>query len=472
MICVYDPQDKTFRGHGLAVLSPMSCVVAETAGGSYDLTITMPITSDGKWELLVGGAVIRAPVPQVVTPMLSLKESSGADGVSVYRAVFGTDVIASARYLSIRAEPSLQAAILESVPEYTEIVHTGETAQNDEWLQFITPSGTCGWAPHWYVEYVRPYVPEETDGAVIEARQVRDQLFRIHAVDQSEDGTAVTAQARHITYDMMYNPIEVLTLEAPTPAATACARLMAALEDQEHSFRLIAGVEGRCTGEWRLVNGIQALLEPENGLAAKLRARVVRDIFDLFLLPNQQESGISLRYGKNLTGVGVQEDDDGVYTRYIPLGKDADGNALRLPEGCIDSPNIGAWPFPRYTIWEVQGATIGGKRTQEDGSEVTLCEADVYDMLREAAQARIDAGEDEPVIRVSVGFVDLSQTVEYADIAQLQSVFLYDWVTVIHGPRGLRLRRQVCGYEFDCLLRRYTRLTLGDVFADSTAGVI
>lgn len=474
MICIYGPLDTTFSGHGLGVLHPLSCVVTESAGGSYDLSIEMPVTEDGKWELLEKGAVIRAPVPKVVTPMLTLKEAAGASGVSVYRAAFGPNTMASARYLSIRAKADLHAAILETVPEYTELIHTGETAEDDEWLQFITPSGVCGWAPHWYVEYVRPYVASEVDGDVVEARQVRDQLFRIHGIDQSEDGTSVSATARHISYDRMYNMLQERSFAAPTPAASACEQLEAALENQDQGFRVLVGVDGYLSGSWKLSNGVNMILDPKMGVAAKLRARVVRDNYDLFLLPNTEDTGggISIRYGKNLIGVGVNIEDDGVYTRFIPLGKDAEGSALRLPEDHIDSLHVDEYPFPRIKIWEVSGAQIGSKRTLEDGSTETLDEEAVYEMLRTAVQEQLDAEADEPVVRVSVSFIELGRTREFAELAALQNVFLYDWVTVVHGPRRLRLRRQVCGYEFDCLQERYLRLELGDVFADRTAGVI
>lgn len=474
MICIYGPLDAAFKGHGLGLLNPLSCTVTEQAGGQYDLNIVMPIVTDGKWELLEKGAVIRAPVPKVVTPMLTIKEAAGTSGISVYRVVFGPNTMASARFLSIRAAPDLHAAVLETVAEFGELIHTGETAEDGEWMQFVTSTGTCGWAPHWYVEYVRPYVAEEADGEVVAARQVRDQLFRIYSVDQSEDGKTVSAVARHISYDQMYNALQECTFPAPTPVATACDRLAAALENQDHPFRIVAGVSGSLSGSWKLLNGVSMILDPKNGVAAKLRARVVRDNYDTFLLPNVEDAGggISIRYGKNLIGVSMRVDDDGVYTRFVPLGKEADGSVLRLPENHIDSAHVSQYTFPRIKMWEVSGAQIGGKQTLEDGSTKTLAQEDVYTMLREAVQEQLAAGVDEPVVQVGVSFVELGQTREFSMLANLQSVFLYDWVTVVHGPRGLRLRRQVCGYEFDCLQERYLRLELGDVFADRTAGVI
>lgn len=133
---------------------------------------------------------------------------------------------------------------------------------------------------------------------------------------------------------------------------------------------------------------------------------------------------------------------------------------------------IDEYPMPRIKLCPVSGAQIGGQKTLEDGSTVTLDEETVYELLRQAAQDELDAGYDQPSVKVQVEFIELGRTVEYSALAELQTVNLYDWVTVIHGPRHLRLRSQVYEYEYDCLQERYTMLNLGDVFANRTAGVI
>ena len=145
---------------------------------------------------------------------------------------------------------------------------------------------------------------------------------------------------------------------------------------------------------------------------------------------------------------------------------------IGLPEGHIDSENFAAYSYPRIRMWQVNGAQIGQQRKPEDGSEVTLDEEGVYEMLREAVHEKLEKGEDEPTAQITVSFVELGQTQEYRDIAQLQIVNLYDWVLVVHGPRKLRLRKQVSGYQFDCLQGRYLALELGDVFASRQGTVI
>lgn len=473
MICIYDPLDTTFDGHGVGVLHPLSCVVHEVAGGAYELEIVMPITVDDRWKLLCSGAVVRAPVPCVVTPRLQMLEQSGAEGVAVYRAVFGSNTLASARYLTIRAQADLYAAALCKVPEFTELIATGETDRSGEWLQVISPDGVCGWVPHWYVEYVREYVPAAVSGEEVASRQIRDQLFRIYAISHGEDGQSLSARARHISYDQVYNAVAEVVIDVPTAAAEACRRLMDAMENQDHGFRLLTDLERTVTGTWKCANGISALLDPAKGLASLLRARVVRDNFDIFLLENTpDETSFVIRHGRNLVGVGTDISDDAVYTRFVPLGLDADGKLMRLPEGYIDSVHVGEYAFPRIKMWQVSGAQVGGKVTLGDGSTKTLDAESVYEMMRDAARADMAAGEDELQCKVRVQYVDLGKTVEYGHLVGLQAVQLYDWVTVIHGPHQIKVHKQVTSYDYDCLQQRYTGIALGDVFADSTAGVI
>lgn len=473
MICIYDPMDKEFNGYGLGILHPQSCKVSEVAGGLYELEITMPITTDDRWMLLCDSAVIRAPVPCVATPRLQLLEYAGVEGMAVHRVVFGSNTLASARYLTIWAQSTRKSAALCTVPEFTELITTGETDHDGEWAQFITPDGICGWAMLYYTEYVREYKVEEASGEVIAPRQIRDQLFRIYAISQGIDGKTITARARHISYDQLYNPMESVILEAPTPATTASEMLMGALERQDHGFRVLTNLTGRVTGAWNCVNGVSMLLDPEHGLASMLRARVVRDNYDIFLLENTpEEVGYKIRYGRNLIGVGVDISDDAVYTRFVPLGKDSSGKLIRLPEGYVDSPHVEEYPIPRIKMWQVPGAQVGGKVVQEDGSTGTLDEAGVYALMRQAAAAEINAGEDELQCNVQVMFIDLGRTVEFSHFKALQTVSLYDWVTVLHGPHAIEIHMQVASYEFDCLTQRYTSLALGDVFADRSAGVI
>ena len=61
MICIYDARDTAREGHGLGVLHPVSCTITETAGGSYELAMELPLGLRKEAALIHQEAVIRAP---------------------------------------------------------------------------------------------------------------------------------------------------------------------------------------------------------------------------------------------------------------------------------------------------------------------------------------------------------------------------------------------------------------------------
>ena len=68
MIYVYPADCTDFSTNGNGVLDPQSAEVKETLNGDYELTLVHPIDDAGKWGRLSVGAILRAPVPQAMTP--------------------------------------------------------------------------------------------------------------------------------------------------------------------------------------------------------------------------------------------------------------------------------------------------------------------------------------------------------------------------------------------------------------------
>ncbi|MDL2317790.1 phage tail protein, partial [Eubacteriales bacterium OttesenSCG-928-A19] len=166
------------------------------------------------------------------------------------------------------------------------------------------------------------------------------------------------------------------------------------------------------------------------------------------------DNGVSIRYGKNLTGLDFTTDVSGVITRIMPTGLKEDGQTvLELPETFVDSPLTGT-----YAKIRTEHIHYGDIKVGEDAypDEASACEA-----LRARAASEFKAGLDKPTISVNVSFVDLSQTIEYAEYSQLETVSLGDTVHIWHGGLGVDTTARVISIEWDCLRKRYVKLTLG-----------
>jgi phage-related protein len=73
MICVYPAKCSDFSTNGNGTLSPLSANVTETLNGEYELKLVHPIDEAGKWQRLVEGCILRAPVPRYDAPRTLLR---------------------------------------------------------------------------------------------------------------------------------------------------------------------------------------------------------------------------------------------------------------------------------------------------------------------------------------------------------------------------------------------------------------
>ena len=77
MICVYPADCTDFSTNGIGAVTPSSCTVTETLNGEWELTLTHPLDSTGKWQRLAEGCILRAPVPAAMTPQVKLAPQRG-----------------------------------------------------------------------------------------------------------------------------------------------------------------------------------------------------------------------------------------------------------------------------------------------------------------------------------------------------------------------------------------------------------
>ena len=205
-------------------------------------------------------------------------------------------------------------------------------------------------------------------------------------------------------------------------------------------------------------NPVEALLG-EEGVTGKCGGELFRDWFDVYIVNRVgHDTNILISEGKNLTGINYDVDDTDVATRIVPVGETAKGEALLLPEVYIDSPLASAYPHPKIITMKVDGAKIDAKHNQQA----------VFEMMRQAVQAQFDAGCDQPVVTLSVDFVNECDTEEYRQYGFLQNIYLGDAVHVRSDTLGIDASLRLTQYTYDCLLMRYTSMVLGTA-ADTPA---
>ena len=289
--------------------------------------------------------------------------------------------------------------------------------------------------------------------------KLEDQYFEIYDVDEQDEYVEISA--RHIFYRNLKN----FTLWKPTAdtnytAAAVCRNVLT-----NAMFSSGFDVASDCTDtlpgkdfDYERKNIVEAFLDPDNGICAKFGLSLIRDNSVFFCLKNVgYDRGYLIESGKNLLGVDRKENLDGVATRVAAYGKTAKGDIVWMDHNglkYIDSTHINDYAEPMCEIYETD-LQIG-----KDG----VTDQNIQTKLLEAAQKRFTEDKvDIPEVTMTIEFISLGDTEEYAQYRDLDKVYLYDILTIRDTKRGYNYSAQVIGVEHDVLTGRLISVTIGSL---------
>ena len=268
------------------------------------------------------------------------------------------------------------------------------------------------------------------------------QFFRIYNAKPNMD--SIEVNARHVFYDLLDNQCSEISYNGTASGALAALQGAFALA-MPFSFGTDISASG--TLETGKMNPVQALLSDDDETTSFVKGfggELLRDGFKVALKTAMgQDRDVAIRYGKNLAALDVTEDEADVKTRIMCYG--SDGSAM------VDSPYLNEYVYPKIHTLEDKEKTV--------------------EELKAEAQALCDSGVDIPLVIIKVDFIVLADTVEYADYAPLEEVFLGDIVTIINQKMNFAKKARVISYEWDCLLERYNEVELGDFMPTLAASV-
>ena len=462
MINIYPADTEDFSTLGLAVLQPTECTVEEKAGGLMELEMKHPVDDDLKWTYLQNGCIIKAPCAVREAPIVRILDNvpSGATQ-TVTRAIYKVRTNTGAR-LRLRAKPSTSAKIIRAYKVGTEVV---QLSKSGDWSRVVIKSGgATGWMYSQYLKFDRnetETVKGDNDqpSTVIESKQTRDQLFRIYSVGRDAETGMVEVKASHIFYDLS-GVICTRDYQPENVAADTVLSTILASASAEHGFTFHCKVTKAISGDYTGASIVKALLDPDIGIVPQTGARIIRDNYDVYILPDEvMDRGMEIRHRKNLLGAVLTVDVSGVVTRIRPVGKDKDGNRLLITEnnGWVESANKAIYPTSRDAEIEYDVSVSTAKDAQFKTNAAARAE------LKRLAQQDFADGMDAAAVSLDVQLAALENSAEYADYAQLLTVFLYDSVRVIASYVGINAKLRVNGYVYDCLLKRYQDVYVGDI---------
>lgn len=174
------------------------------------------------------------------------------------------------------------------------------------------------------------------------------------------------------------------------------------------------------------------------------------------------DSGVVLRYGKDITELKKTTDMSSVWTGVCPFwsGTDASTNAtelVTLTEKVIYTNGAENFPYKMVVPLDLS------ERWQEKPTE---------EQLRSATKTYItnNAAADIPT-SIEVSFISLWQTEEYKDVAALQQLKLCDTLTVEYYKLGVSNTAKITKTVYNVLLERYDSMTIGDLRSNLTTTI-
>lgn len=292
------------------------------------------------------------------------------------------------------------------------------------------------------------YVDYLVEGNIVVANTPQgEQAFRVGNVTKTKN--KLTTKAYHVFYDSE-NYLIVDSYVVDKTCNDALDHLNSATEPQSPFTTIsdVATVDSyRCVRK-SLYEAIQTVLERWGG-------HLVRDNFTIGIRSNiGQDNGIVVQYKKNLKDITCEENWDSVVTKLLPVGKDG-----ILLNALDPNAELYVTSSVQYDLPYTKTVSFSQDDINEDDfeSEEAYTQALVNDLMEQA----INYVEQNCVPQVN-----------YTLKANLEKVTdIGDTVEVIDDRLGIQMMTNVIGFDYDCILERYTEIEFGN-FKQTLSGLV
>lgn len=271
------------------------------------------------------------------------------------------------------------------------------------------------------------------------------QPFRIYKVTKPLNGN-VTVYASHISYDL--NKIPVSPFSASS-ASSALAGIKTNMQIQ-NNFQFWTDKTTDADFSAQVPAACRSLLGGQEGSILDVYGGEYEwDRFTARLYNKRgADSGVVIRYGKNLTGLNQEGDISGLVTGICPYWF-SDGTLVMC-----DPPIV-------YREGMTAQSAVPVDFTQQFETAPTAAQ------LQEAAERYIENNDiGEPTVSLDVEFIQLEQMSGFEGMALLEKCDLCDTVTVQYEQAGIDVEAEIVSIQTDVLLERYEKMQVGSIRAN------
>lgn len=275
----------------------------------------------------------------------------------------------------------------------------------------------------------------------------KNQFFHIRKVSKPINGM-FTVSCEHISYALSGYPVP--TVEASGNAQVAINAILTAAKNQlgKDTGFSVATTDITLSSSIALTNvSARAALGGVSGSVLDVYGGEYE--FDNHTIKlhkaRGKDRGVRIAYGRNMTELKCDIDMDSAYTGIYGYVKN-DNVDLHSYKAVTNSSGINAKTLIRDFSSDFSGGD--GEITQSGLDSAVAAYAATNDI-------------NSPTVSMTVSFVDLSQSPEYASFSALESVSLCDTVQIHHKDLNINIKAKVIKTVYDVLRERYTSVDLG-----------
>lgn len=302
------------------------------------------------------------------------------------------------------------------------------------------------------------------DGAVLKLPTflADDQLYRIINTEVTDSGVAATAQP--IFFDSAGDVMLVDTRPIDKSGQAALDILT-----QGTKYSGTSDITAHSTAYYQMRNLMEALTgDDDNAFVNRWGGEVMYDNYTVII--NERlgaDNGALLAYGKNIPadGMRITEDVSALVTRIYPRAYN--GRALS-GSGYVDSPLVSNYPTVHQAVMEFSDVRLAEDVSGDDTEGLIVCEdqSALDEALRAKCAEQWAADVDKPAVTVEASMVLLADTINYADVKDLERVSLGDTVHVRNQRLGIDMSARVKALVYDCVRDKVQSVTIGSALYD------
>lgn len=264
------------------------------------------------------------------------------------------------------------------------------------------------------------------------------QPFEIYRAEASLEGTK-TFYARHISYKLTN------AIVSPFTASDASGAVSGIASNIINGYLFTFNTDKSNAGDFivnRPASVRTALLGEEGSILDIYGGEYKFDKFSVSLLASRgRDTGVTVRYGKNMIGMEQEQDDGETFNAVAPYVITGDA-IVYLPEYYVQPTN------PPTQALKIRAVDF----TSSFPTAPTEAE------LRQTAREWIDAARPWiPTSNIKIDFVALWQTEQYKNVAAIQRVGLCDTVSIYYTDLGIVAEKaKIIRTVFDVLTERFS----------------